>query len=97
MMLLRTLAALSLLAGVASAQIGTPPTCDGAVTDREVFRTQGGRVKFHLRFHASAGVFDARAVVKLPHGGTTDPSCTEGNALDFVIDELVRERHQFLP
>jgi len=85
-----------MLAGVASGQIGTPPACNGAVTDHEQFRAKGHRVKFHLRFHTTAGIFDARSVIKLPPKGTPDPTCTEGNVVDFVVDELVKERKQFL-
>ena len=50
-----------------------------------------GPIKFHLRFHDPAGTFDARAVVKLHRRGA-DPSCNEGDVLDYVIDELVSER-----
>ena len=95
MTILRVLAAV-LLAGVASAQISTPPPCQGAITDREVFQTPGGRIKFHLKSHNGSGAFDAHAVVKLRRRAP-DASCNDGDVLDVVIGELVKERHQFLP
>jgi len=42
-------------------------------------------------------VFDAHSVVKLHRQGASDASCNEGDVLDVVIDELVKERSQFLP
>ena len=68
----------------------------GAVTDQERFEAKGHRVEFHLRFHTTAGVFDARSIIKLPRQGTPDPTCTEGDVVDFVVNELVKERRQFL-
>ena len=96
MALLRALAAVLVLGGVAWGQIGTPGPCSGAVTDRERFTVGHGRVKFHLRFHTDAGTFDARSVIKLSRPDGADASCTEGQAVDFVIDELTKERQQFL-
>jgi hypothetical protein len=95
MTLIRVFAIIA-FAGVASAQISTPPTCRGAVTDRAVFRTPRGRIKFHLKFHDGSGRFDARSVVKL-HRDAPDATCNDGDVLDFVIDELVRARNQNLP
>ena len=97
MTLMRVLAAVVLFARAASAQIGTPPACQGAVTDRVVFQTPpgGGRIRFHLKFHNGSGAFDARAVVKL-HRRAPDASCNDGDVLDYVIEELVKQR-QFLP
>jgi hypothetical protein len=97
MTLIRVLAAVLVLASVAYAQIGTPPACRGAVVDREVFRTPGGRIKFHLKFHDGSDTFDARSVVKLRRRGAPDASCNDGNVLDVVIDELVKQRTRFLP
>jgi len=93
---LRALAAVLVLTGVASGQVGTPPACGGAVTDQERFAAKSHRIKFHLRFHTTAGIFDARSVIKLPPKGTPDPACTEGEVVDFVVDELIKERKQFL-
>jgi len=56
----------------------------------------GGRIKFHLKFHTGSGMFDAHSVVKLRRQGAPDASCNDGDVLDVVIDELVRERNQFL-
>jgi hypothetical protein len=96
MTLVRVLPVL-LLARVAAAQVGTPPACQGAVTDRVVFHTPANRpIRFHLKFHDASGVFDARAVVKLHRRGA-DVSCNDGDVLDYVIDELVKERNKFLP
>jgi hypothetical protein len=96
MTMLRVLAVL-LLGSVASAQIGTPPACQDAVTDRKVFQVEGARIKFHLKFHTAQGAFDARSVVKLHRREAPDASCNDGDVLDVVIDELIRERNQFLP
>ena len=96
MKLLRVLAVV-LIGSAAWAQVSTPPPCRGAVTDREVFLVGGGRIKFQLKFHTGSGVFDAHSVVKLHRQGASDASCNEGDVLDVVIDELVKERSQFLP
>lgn len=96
MTLIRVLALL-LLGGVASAQISTPPTCQGAVTDRVVLQTPPGRIKFHLKFHDPSGMFDARSVVKLHRRGGPDATCNDGDVLDFVIDELRKQRDQLPP
>jgi hypothetical protein len=73
-----------------------PATLSGRVTDREVFHSGPGRIKFHLRFHDGSGAFDARSVVRLRRQGP-DATCNDGDVLDLVIGELVREREQFLP
>ena len=96
MMLLRVLVVV-LIGSTAWAQVSTPPPCSGAVTDREVFLVGGGRIKFHLKFHTASGAFDAHSVVTLHRQGAPDPSCNSGDVLDVVIDELVKERAQFLP
>jgi hypothetical protein len=97
MALVRGLAAVVLLASVAWGQIGTPPACRGAIKDRERFQAHGRSIKFHLRFHTAAGTYVARTVIKLPPAGPEDPACTKGDVVDFVVDELVTERQQFLP
>ena len=96
MALFRVLAVLW-FGSVAWAQVGTPPPCQGAITDREVFQVQDGRIKFHLKFRSGSGVFDSRSVVKLHRRGAPDVSCNDGDVLDRVIDELIKERNQFLP
>ena len=96
-MTLIRLLAIVLFSSAASAQISTPPPCRGAITDREVFQTPGGRIKFHLKFHDGSAVFDAHSVVKLRRRGAPDPSCNDGAVLDVFIDELVKQRTQFLP
>ena len=96
MALFLVLAVLS-VGSVAWAQVGTPPACEGAITDREVFQVQDGRIRFHLKFHSGSSVFDSRSVVKLHRRGTLDAACNDGDVLDLVIDELIRERNQFLP
>jgi len=96
MAVLRVLVAVVMLGGVARAQLGTPPPCGGLVKDRERFDVKGRTVKFHLRFHTADGTFDARSVIKLPSGAASDATCPKGDALDYVISELVKERQQFL-
>ena len=92
----RALAAVLLLATVAWGQIGTPPSCASAVVERERFRVLDGRVKFHLRFHTDAGAVDARVAVSVPRQAAADPACTTGEMIDFMIDELTKERQRFL-
>ena len=89
--------AASPLSDVARAQIGTPPRCEGAVNDRERFRASKRRITFHLKFHSGSTAFDARSVLKIRRHGALDAACTDGDAIDRLIDELVRERNQFLP
>jgi len=89
--------ALLLLGATAWAQVGTPPACPDAVTDHEVFRAANGRVKFHLRYHVGASAVDGHAIIKLGHQAAPDASCTDGALLDVFIDELVKQRNQFLP
>jgi hypothetical protein len=96
MTLFRVVLPVLLLADVAAAQISTPPSCQGAVTDRVSLRTPGGRIAFHLKFHDPSSTFDARAVVKL-HRQRPDASCNDGAVLDYLIEELVKERNALAP
>src|SRR2546425_12873548 len=96
MAFLRVLAVLS-VGSVAWAQVGTPPPCEGAITDREVFQAQDGRIRFRLKFHSGSSVFDSRSVVKLHRRGTPDAAGHDGDVVDLVIDELIKGRTQFLP
>ncbi len=96
MAVLRALAALLLLATFSAAQVQPPPACAGAVIDHERLDVHGRRVTFHLRFHTPGGIVVARSVVTVPHAGASDGSCSEGEAVDVMIDELVKERQRFL-
>jgi hypothetical protein len=86
-----------LLATTAWAQVATPPTCRGVVLDREAFRDHRHRITLHVRYHEGANVFDSRYVVRLRRSGKPDPSCTDGDVVDFFIDQLVKQRRQLLP
>ena len=96
MTLIRVLLFVVLFADVAAAQISTPPSCQGAVTDRVFLRTPSGRIMFHLKFHDPSSAFDARAVVKV-HRQRPDASCNDGAVLDYLIEELVKERNALAP
>ena len=87
--------AASPLSDVAREQVGTPLHCQGAVNDRQRFRASKRQVMFHLKFHTGSAEFDA--VMKMRRHGPPDAACTDGDAIDRFIDELVRERNQFLP
>ena len=96
MTLIRMILPVLLFADVAAAQISTPPSCQGAVTDRRSLKTPGGRITFHLKFHDPASTFDARTVVKV-HRQRPDASCNDGAVLDYLIEELVKERNALGP
>ena len=97
MLVVRALILLGCLAGAARAQIGTPTPCGDASVEQERFRPSHGRVRYHLRFQAPDGTVDARVVLTMPHRSEGTASCTEGDAVDFLLGELAKERKQFLP
>jgi len=95
-MLLRMLGVLLFLGGIARAQISTPPPCRAqSPTARSSIRGRGGSSSI-WGVHDGSGAFDARSVVRLRRLGP-DATCNDGDVLDLVIGELVREREQFLP
>jgi hypothetical protein len=63
--------------------------------DRERFRASERRITFHLKFHSGSAEFDT--VLKMRRHGAPDAACTDGDAIDRFIDELVMERNQSLP
>jgi len=67
------------------------------VNDRVRFRASKRRITFHLKFHSGSAAFDARSVVRIRRRGALDAGCTDGDAIDRFIDELVWERNRFLP